>query len=77
MIHRLREWHEPRRLEKSPGEVMLYRGVPYEKAVEDAGLKRLYFSQAISHSESVNNRDSGEVFLTGSEWTQLRRVLGR
>jgi len=76
MIHRLREWHEPRRLERSPGEVMLYRGVPYKKAVEDAGLKRLYFSQAISHSESVNNRDSGEVFRTEAEWTQLRRTLG-
>lgn len=55
---------------------MLYRGVPYEKAVEDAGLKRLYFSQAIGHSESVNNRDSGEVFRTEAEWTQLRRALG-
>ena len=76
MIYRLREWHEPRRLKESPGEVMLYRGVRYEKAAKDVDLKRLYFSQAIGHSESIHNKDSGEVFRTVAEWTHLRRLLG-
>jgi|LauGreDrversion4_2_1035121.scaffolds.fasta_scaffold67692_1 hypothetical protein len=77
MIHRLREWHLPRRLEETTGEAMLYRGVPYDKAVKDASLKRLYFSQAIGHCESVNNKDSGEVFRTEAEWAHLQsRLLG-